>query len=379
MRIEILTLFSLILLSSCASKPNVDGDDSQSTESDSIFYAKGFALRHGPSASVTIDVFNPWQGATHVRQSYQLVPRAKLSDSTNLTQIPVPIERAVCMSTSHVAFFSAINQNKVVKGISGTNYVYNKQIAQKIDSGLIKEIGYEQTLNYELIASLRPDVVLCYSVDQAEMASLRKLNELGIRTMLIGEYLEDHPLGKTEWLKVFGALTASEDVADSIFNSVKTKYLGIVKKQQSNPKRPKVFLNLPFNDIWYTPSNQSYLIKLVRDAGGDYPFAHLNGNQSYPISFERAYEAGLQADIWLNPGTASTLKQIAEQDPRLKKLQPFKNGRVFNNNARTTINGGSDFWESGAVYPNLILDDLIKIMHNTQVPDNELHYFHQLK
>lgn len=370
---------ALVAFYSCGSNQQANNNNSYTESNDSILYAKGFTLAHISADTISINVFNPWQGAKNVQQSYRLVSKENFTSKADLSSIPIPIERAVCMSSSYVAFFNAIGCANIVNGISGVNYIYDHKIAERIDSGLVKEVGYEQTLNYELIASLRPDVVLCYGVSEESMSNLQKLNDLGIRVMIIGEYLENHPLGKAEWIKVFGALCGREHEADSIFNSIKTNYIDAAKKTTSCSYKPTVFLNLPFKDVWYTPGNDNYFIQLIRDAGGDYMFKDLAESRSYPISFERAFEVGLQADVWLNPGSASSLYEIGNFDPRLMQLKPIKNGMVFNNNHRLTPHGGSDFWESGAIRPDIILNDLIGILHGELVPEHQLFYFYQLR
>jgi iron complex transport system substrate-binding protein len=65
------------------------------------------------------------------------------------------------------------------------------------------------------------------------------------------------------------------------------------------------------------PGNDSYMVKLVHDAGGRYVFENLKGSRSYPLGMEKAFEAGLGIDIWLNPGSASNLTDITSFDTRL--------------------------------------------------------------
>lgn len=369
---------AMVLLLSCSGQQagtstNTDGSFCGNTR-----YAKGFTLSPNDTATI-VEVLNSWQGATDVRYTYTLIPRHRcINDATN-NHIPVPVERVVCMSASYVAFLDAITSSGAICGLSGVDYIYNPAVRERIMRGEVVEVGYDQTLNYELIASLKPDVLLCYGIGAESMAYYDKLRQLGVRVMVIGEYLENHPLGKAEWIKVFGSLFGREQRADSVFNAVVQNYLKTKELIDSTRAKPKVVLNLPYRDVWYQPGNGSYMVQLIRDAGGSYMFSHLAQSRSYPVSFEKVFEAGLQADVWLNTGAANSLHDIEKIDHRMVQMRPFRDGNVFNNNSRTTQSGGSDFWESGTMNPHIILMDMVSIFHPELMPTYKPLYFNKLK
>ncbi len=70
-----------------------------------------------------------------------------------------------------------------------------------------------------MILKLKPDVVFAYGVSGSITNTVRKLNEMGIPTILIAEYLEEEPLAKMEWVKVFGALYNRSSMAEEKFDS----------------------------------------------------------------------------------------------------------------------------------------------------------------
>ncbi|MGD9977466.1 MAG: ABC transporter substrate-binding protein [Bacteroidales bacterium] len=345
-----------------------------------VKYAKGF-LTGKTDTSTVVEIFNPWQGALGVQLSYQLIPRKNFKELTtdSCITIPVPLRRVVCMSTSYLAYIEALNGSEGIVGISGTGYVYSEKINSLIGNGKILDVGYDQGLNYERIAQLKPDVVLCYGVGSESISYLSKLKEMGIRLMFIGDYLESDPLGKAEWIKVFGCLLGQEQRADSIFTAVEHGYRTNQCLASGITEKPTVFLNLPYRDVWYFPGGNNYLSKLISDAGGNYIFSHLTGSVSYPVSFEKSLEGALNSDIWINTGTAMSLNDIEEFDSRLVNVPPFKNSRVFNNNQRLSPGGGNDFWESGALRPDLILHDLMAILHPEMVKDSNLYYYRKLR
>lgn len=365
---------------SCSRPQPVSQTAVQEIPTDSMLYAKGFGMSRYADSTV-ISVFNPWQGANDVVYRYTLVPRgtSSLTAMADMSHIPVPARRVVCMSSSYVAFFDALGCTDSIFGVSGANYIYNPSLRSRIEQGEVKDVGYGQALNYELIVDLKPDVLLCFGVGTETLPVIEKLHSLGIPTMLVGEYLENHPLGKSEWIKVMGALMGREAMADSLFDALRLRYEQLVQDIAQQPEHPAVFMNMPYKDVWYSPGTQNYFVQLIRDAGGLYLFDDLSGSRSYPISFERAYSAGMQADVWLCPGSANSLSDIADFDARLKNLQPYKQRRIFNNNNRSTPHGGSDFWESGTMCPDIILRDMAAIFHPRMQAGDKMHYFVQLR
>lgn len=342
-------------------------------------YAEGFTI-FNDSTGTKIRVFNPWQGASNVSLEYKLVPRGDISKfSSNPGAIPVPLERVVCMSSSHLAFIEALGMGQRIVGVSGAGFAFSSALRAMVDEGKIFEVGYDQGINYEQIARLNPDVIFCYGIGSESMAYLKKFSEMGMRIMFIGDYLESDPLGKAEWIKVLGCLFNCYGKADSIFSSIESSYLKTKKQVERCSSKPTIFMNMPFRGVWYFPGNDSYMVKLVHDAGGSYVFENLKGSRSFPLGIEKAFEAGMGSDIWLNPGSASSLTDITSFDTRLAQLPPVVSGKVYNNNLRMSRGGGNDFWESGTIHPELILHDLISIFHPEIANDSLLVYYQKLE
>lgn len=351
--------------------------DTDKQSNDSIKYAKLFDIIKTDTSTI-LSVIDPWQGASNIKVDYHLISREKINPNSPLNHIPVPVQRIVTMSSSHLAFLDLLNSTSIVYGHSGVQYVYNSKIQDRIKNGEIVEVGFDQAINYELITKLQPDLVICYGVSNQSLPYLEKLKDLNIRYMLVGEYLEEHPLGKVEWLKVFGELTNKSYLADSIFNSICDSYNDAVSRVQKLEPKPKVLLNMPYSNVWYSPGRDNYFIRLIEDAGGEYLFDE-KGSDSNPISFEVAYIAGRNADIWLNPGMANSKEDIEKLDNRMCKMQPYINDKIYNNNNRTTPSGGSDFWESGTVSPHVILKDLISIFGTDSTISHQLFYYKHIR
>jgi len=329
-----------------------------------------------------LTVINPWQNSSGNELVYYLAPHnVPLPDSISETKVVrVPVKRMVCMSTTHIAMLSALDEAGIIVGFSGTGLVYDSLIRAAVDSGRIPDVGYESNLDKELIVSLRPDLLMAYGVGAASAEYLRKLSEMGVKVMYNADYLEEHPLARFEWIKVFGILTGMEEKADSLFREVAAAYSSLADDVRSAVKdKPDVLLGAPWEDVWYISPANSYTGRLISDAGGRYLFDDLTEPNSVPYAVEAVFRRATEADLWLNPGTAESLNDIAASDHRMTGLPVFASGSVWNNRNRMTPSGGNDYWEGAVVHPDLLLRDIVSIIHPELLPGYKQLYFKRLE
>ena len=276
-------------------------------------------------------------------------------------EVPAPLRSIVCMSSSYIGFLDALGCDSVATAVSGLAYVSDPEVqAHAVD------VGYDAALDYETILKLRPDLVLTYAVSAAEPPYLQKLRDLGIRTAVIHEHLESHPLARAEYIKFFGLLTGRKERADSLFADIRDRYLSLVKESDA-PK--SVLVNIPYADQWYIPGGDNYMTRLIQDAGGAVLGAVPGRFESSVISVEKAFELAQEADCWLNPGWCATKAQLRSVHPLFADF-PVLGKSVWNNTKQSTPGGGNAFWETGPAHPDLILEDLRAIFDGTSVPGN---------
>ena len=371
------TIILILLLASCAEKKDRTFRSGQQSGSSGVSYAERFTLEKTDSCTI-LTIRNPWQGAEGVNLVYYLAERGKTCrlrvDSSSV--INVPIHRIICMSSTHLAMIAALNEGSSVCGVSGTNYIYDPVIRARSAEGLISETGYDAGINTELILNLSPDLIMMYGIGSESAGYVGKVSELGTRIMYNADYLETHPLGKAEWIKVFGALYCREKMADSIFSAIEKSYSSVREMVKDNTsERPSVLLGMPFRDTWFISPGNSYISTLISDAGGKYLWNDTRSAFSMPYSFETVYLKSLQADFWLNPGAVRTKREISAFDQRLVKMPCFISGEIYNNTLRMSDGGGNDYWESGTLNPHLILKDIASILHPGIFGDYELHYY----
>lgn len=329
-------------------------------------------------SSVIIESKNPWQGASdaskmlYVQRDNEPVPTGFKGEI--LKKIP---ERIITMSSTQIAMLESLCSVDKIVGVSGLQFITNENIKNRTHK--IADVGYDGNINYELIMGINPDLIMLYGVTGASPME-NKLHELGIPYIYIGEYLEESPVGKVEWVRVIGEIVGKSTAADSVINAVESEYNYLRNKVANVPARPKVMVNLPYGDSWFMPSTRSYLVTLIEDAGGNYIYKENNSNSSVPIDMEKAYQLVSESDVWLNPGNVKNISDMVAGAKRFMDLPIIKECRVYNNNKRNTADGGNDFYESGAMNPHIILKDLIKIFHpEVYIDDNEMTYYTRLE
>ena len=341
-------------------------------------YAFGFEIVGAENAASTIvKVHNPWQGAEGVETALLIVRDGEtVPEGFDGQVLEGDAQRVVAMSSTHVAMLDAIGETGRVVGVSGIDYISNPDIQARRDS--IGDVGYEGNINYELLLSLDPDLVLLYGVNGAS-AMESKLKELGIPFLYVGDYLEESPLGKAEWLVALSEVVGKRAKGEQVFADIPARY-NALKLQVADTvlDAPSVMLNTPYGDSWFMPSTENYAVRLITDAGGDYIYKKNTGNSSTPIDLEEAYLLASTADMWLHVGMANTLDELKAACPKFADTRCFRNGYVYNNNACTNAAGGNDYYESAVVNPDLLLRDLVKIFHPELVKEDFV-YYKQLK
>lgn len=330
-------------------------------------------LGDGEGKSVLIEVLNPWQGADSVVTTL-LVLRDGETAPGGYTGPVLQSEpqRIVAMSSTHIALLDALGECGRIAGVASPRYISSPSILARLDS--IADVGYEPDVDYERIVALSPDLVLLYGINGSSVME-RRLDAMGIPYLYVADYLEESPLGKAEWIVPLAEITGDGDRGRRLFDELPARYDSLCTLVRGcGEESPAVMLNTPYGDSWVMPGADSYMARLIADAGGAYILAGKEGNSSTPVDIEDAYRMVCAADLWLNVGRVSSLSELATQCPKFTATPCFRNRRVYNNNLRANPRGGNDFFESGIVHPDLVLRDLIKIFHPSLIPDDFVYY-----
>lgn len=346
-------------------------------------YATGFDISGAEGAASTlITVRNPWQGAEGVEKRLFISREGERAPEGFEGQVVEgSVERVVCMSSTYVAMIDAIGCTERVVGVSGIDFIYNSRVREAASEGRVHDVGHDSNINFELLLTLRPDVVLLYGVAGENGVANAKLDELNIPYFYLGDYVEESPLAKAEWTVVVAEILGVRERGEELFAGIESRYLELRKQvEESASERPTVMFNTPYRDTWYMPSSRSYAVRIVEDAGGQYVYDGNHGTASQPIDLELAYVLTREADYWINVGQYATLEDLRRDNPRFVGAKAVREGRVYSSDRRATAKGGSDFWESAVVNPDVVLRDLVAILHpELNLVSEELTYYKRIE
>ncbi len=352
------SLWMVIILFGCVGK-SVEEDGAVATNQ--IKYATTFHFEKSGSKDYLV-ISEPWPKAT-IEKKYELGK---------------PLTKVVCTSTSHLPFFEMLGMEEVVVGFPNLDYITSDAFLKRAAEGYLTDLGPDGNLNMELLLSLDPDAVIAFDMG-GESNSLDKIEESGIPVIYNSDFLEQNPLGRAEWIKFFGALLNKQDLADSLFSTIENNYLKLKNVGETVPTKPTVLSGVVYGDTWFLPGGQNWAATFFTNAGGAYLWEEDTTSGWLELSFEAVYEAGYDADFWIGTSTINTRNEMLGQDGRYGSFSAFENDKVFSYNKRIGINGGYDFFESGYSRPDLVLADLIKILHPEVLPEYETVYFQKLE
>jgi iron complex transport system substrate-binding protein len=345
-----------------------------------VDFAKGFTISYVPGGKL-LTILSPFEQKTTATR-YLLVPRgaARPAGYAGAIVIETPIRTLVGLSSMHVALVDFLGAADVLVGLGSLKYASASRVRQRIAAGKIIEAGQGKELHNEQLIVQHPDLVMATGWPGEGLTHYQTLQAAGVPVMINSEWVESTPLARAEWVKVMAALLNKEDLVNQKFGQVVRDYQRLAALGHRAAKKPSVVVGLPFKDVWHVPDADSYMAQFLRDAGTTYQWDKTKSPQgSLPLSFETVAPVALAADYWLQTGSASTKAEIVAQDARYAAFGPFKSGHLYNNNRRTNAQGSNDYWESGAVRPDLVLSDLIRILHPELLPTWQLYYYQPVK
>ena len=369
------TLFwALIMAVSCSKTDKTAPEAIQETR---LSHARNFTIEHHENYKL-IRVMNPWKGAT---QNFIYVLSELPVEELNVEYdafIALPISNLVCTSTSHLPMLELLGEGEKLSGFPNTDLISSKSLVQRVESGEIIEIGEGMGLNIEQLIDLSPGLVINYATG-SEFDQLDLLKRSNIPFILNADYMENTPLGRAEWIKFFGAIFDKENMADSIFQAIENRYESLRSGVSNSDTRPAAFTGVMYGDTWFLPGGQNYASVFFRDAGADYIWKNDPEIGWLELGFESVYDKAAEAEFWLGCASFESLEEMGATDQRYVLFQSFQKGKVYNYNARMGKNGGNDYLELGYARPDIVLADLIHILHPNALPDHELFFYQQLK
>lgn len=353
--------------------PNTDYFPVKST----LKYARNFTVTYEKSYQV-LTVKQPISGGTP--ESYVLVkcgaPEPTLDgDLADAPRITVPIRSMYSASTTHLPLLTDLGRLDLLTGVANAKNVSGAEARARIDAGQVVEYAPGRQINAEKVVTEQPDILMTGGTDEGAYAGLRAA---GITVVANAEWLENDPLGRAEWVKYMAAFTGDEAKAASVFDRIDGDYRAVAAKAASAPQ-VKVLPGQLSQGTWSVPSGGSYAGELIRDAGGTYPWIDEQVTGSLRVNFEQVYARSGDAAIWLAGASDwRTHDDVRKADPRYAEFAAFKNDRVWSNNLAVGPGGGNDYWERGVTRPDLVLADLVAILHPDLMPGHVFAFYRQV-
>lgn len=261
------------------------------------------------------------------------VPKAVASDIVVLKQ---PVENIYLAATSAMCLFDALGRLDAVR-LSGTKadgwYIENAKKA--MEAGDIIYAGKYSQPDYELLLSEGCSVAIESMMISHATEVKGKLEELGIPVFMDQSSLEGHPLGRTEWIKLYGTILGEEEKAEELFNEQK-EYLARAEMGEPTGKTVAFFYISSSGNAVVRKSGD-YVSKMIALAGGKYVFDNIGDPEKVTatvnLEMESFFAAAKDADyIIYNSTIGGEVKDMAglfAKSSLLKEFSAVKEGNVW--------------------------------------------------
>ena len=293
--------------------------------------------------SIAVTIYSPWQ-------------KGLVLSTTYCQQSTTNYERIICTSATHIGFIHELGMKDKVVGASRPDRIYNLMEEERLR---IVDIGDDFQPNIEALLLCKPDLVIISSYVEGD-ALPQQIQALGIPVIYCNEWTETTPLARAEWIRVFGAVLGCLPKADSVFASVKDAYeLSKVDSLTFNDR--SLMSGMSWRGTWYVPAGGTFMGKLFKDAGAAYRYANNPATSSIPLNIEQVIQEFADADVWVG-ADVRTFAELKAMDAKHTWFQAYQTGQVYHYLKRSLPSGANDFWESGVVHPERILQDMQKVL-----------------
>ena len=363
-----------IFISSCEKKPETTLEKT----SVPLEFAQGFQLFQGENFW-EIHVTQGYTGAEKTYRYLVLKEGAKVEKSGFDAVVQLPIYKVVLTSTTQVPHLDMLSETDKLIGFPQTDLISSVPTRARIDAGKVTDLGSGPSANPEMVIDLQPDWIMISTLGE-DLRYLDLFAQANVPALINGEYVEQNPLGRAEWIKFTGILLGKYEEAVAEFEKIKNAYREAEKLAAQIPlvNRPKVLSGVMYQDIWYAPGAESWGAQILQNAGGDYVFSDQTGSGSLQLNYEFVLDRAAEAEVWIGSADFSDIKTMGSNEPRYRNFQAWKTGQIYTYTAKKGATGGLEYFELGYVRPDLILKDLIKILHPALLPEYELYFYQKL-
>ena len=296
---------------------------------------------------------------------YALVRGDSAQVPDDACKINIPVERLGTNSGTLFGFLELLGVMDKMVATCDAKFIFSDEIRGKVSRGDIISLGSSFDINGERLLFAHPDVLF--------LSDLRDDPHANVCPVVHNfEWKESSALARTEWIKFISLFFDRYAMADSIFQTIEQRYVDLKEMVDTVQARPTLFSAGSYGDTWYMTGGEGFMSKLYQDAGGNYLLADTMV-PTVTCGTEWLLAHYSEADFWMNCGTV----RLEDLDPRLSQMKSYKNGNLFHFQKREKTTDGlhiTDFYESAVARPDVVLADLISVLHPEVMPEHETVY-----
>lgn len=259
----------------------------------------------------------------------------------DIKAVQQPIDHIYLVASATMDMFRSIEALDMIR-FTGTDQDgwYLPQIPQLMEQGDIIYAGKYNAPDYELILSEGCDFVIENMMIMHTPEVKEKLENFGIPVMADRASYEEHPLGRCEWVKLYGVLTDREEQAKAAFDEQAAELERVLADEEQNKTQqaPAVaFFYLTSNGAVNVRKTSDYVPKMIELAGGKYIFDNLGDAQSKSSSvtmqMEEFYASAKDADCLIYnstiEGQITSIDELVAKNQLLADFKAVQNGNVW--------------------------------------------------
>ena len=303
-----------------------------------------------------------------------LVSPSAEGEPEKLIVLQEPVKNLYLVASSVMDMFAQLDSMDAISmcGLKEEDW-YIPAAKQAMKDGTLLYAGKYSQPDYELLLSQNCSMAIENSMIYHTPEVMEKLGEFGIPTLVEYSSYEEHPLGRVEWVRFFGALLDQEEKADQLFEKQK-EALKRVEAEESTGKTV-AFFYITSNGLVQVRQSTDYIPKMIELAGGKYVFENLGDPDSrrstVNLQLEDFYDGAQDADFLVYNTTidrqVQTLEDLLKKCSLLKDFKAVKNHQVW----CTT----EDMYQQSMSAGNLI-EDFHRMLTGD---DKETRYLYRLK
>lgn len=321
-------------------------------------------------------IANPWKAGTMLHR-YILIPKGKEGDKTvamlarrrstgarcTTDTVRTPVESNLVFTAPHCQLLTELGCQNAITGVCDKDYINIPDIKSRAQADAkvahpIMDCGSSMQPDIERIIALHPEALLISPFENS--GGYGKLDKLRIPFIETADYMETSPLGRAEWIKLYGLLLGSSK-ADSLFSAIEKEYLQLKAEAAKLPLGLSILTERKTGNVWYVPGGKSTMGILLRDAHARYIFADDTHSGSLSMSPEQIIAKGNQVDVWAFKyfgGNALTKQDLLAEYQGYQALKAFQTGTVYE-----TDTSCEPYFELTSFHPEILLREFIILSH----------------